>query len=85
MIEVRLEIFIGIKRMNLVKQIDVQNDLLLRWRIYKKVDLKNPPFGGFFYFESFLIISFCHQIVKMFPNKLATVIGPTQPGTGLIA
>jgi hypothetical protein len=37
MIEARLELFIGIRRMNLVKQMDVQDELLLKRRIYKKM------------------------------------------------
>jgi len=88
MIKVRLELFIGIKQTNSEKQMDVQDEDLLKWRIYRRdlIDNKNPPIWRIFYFESnFSIFSFCPQIVKIFSNKLATVIGPTHQGTGLIA
>jgi hypothetical protein len=48
-------------------------------------NIKNPPWWRIFYLDNFLIFSFCHQILKTLPNKLATVIGQTHHGTGLIA
>jgi hypothetical protein len=48
-------------------------------------NIKNPPWRRIFYLDNFLIFSFCPQIVKILPNKLATVIGQTHHGTGLIA
>jgi hypothetical protein len=48
-------------------------------------NIKNPPRRRIFYSDNVLIFSFCHQILKTLPNKLATVIGQTHHGTGLIA
>jgi hypothetical protein len=54
--------------------------------IKNKLEKKLPNSEVFFYCtESFSILSFCLQMLKIFQNKLATVIGPTHPGTGLIA
>jgi hypothetical protein len=40
-------------------------------------------FFGLFYGK--IILSFCSKSLTTFQNKLATVTGPTPPGTGVIA